>query len=231
MAVYRILNDVWRDVLTLAVLREGKGSLSWSKMLDVAERLVDSVRLRSDEWERQKVNREIPLLLADLREGFFSISYDANKTASMFKQLQLCHISVLRGVAPQMQPVSWIHDQTPSSAAKEESGDSKIQASETLKPGQWLSWVGQDGGEKRAKLSWRSEIADLLLFVDCRGRKVIEMTSIDLHKLFRDAQARVIQEIDEPIMDRVMRIVYDMLRQTASERSGGIPAESRLGTR
>ena len=220
VAVYRILNDVWRDVLTLAVLREGKDSLSWSRMLNVAERLVDSVTLRSDEWERQKVNRDIPLLLADLREGFFSISYDANKTASMFKQLQLCHISVFRGVSPQMQPVSWKHDQH---AAKEHSSDGKLQTTETLKIGQWLSWVEQDGREKRAKLSWRSEIADLLLFVDCRGRKVIEMTSDDLNNLFQDAQARVIQEIDEPIMDRVMRVVYDMLRQTASERSSSTP--------
>jgi len=224
VAVYKILNDVWRDVLTLTLLREGEGSLSWNRMIEVAERLVDSVMLRDQEGERQKVMREIPLLLADLREGFFSISYDANKTTSMFKQLQLCHISVLRGISPQMQPVSRKEGQQQSSAAMQQTSDSKTQVSESVRTGQWISWIEQDGSEKRAKLSWRSELADILLFVDCRGRKVIEITSQDLSDLVRDAQAHVIQEIDEPIMDRVMRVIYDMLQQTASERPSSMPA-------
>ncbi len=70
----------------------------------------------------------------------------------------------------------------------------------------------------RAKLSWRSEIADLLLFVDCQGKKVIEMSCEDLSNLFGAAEARVIREIDEPIMDRAMLSVYNLLRQTVSER-------------
>lgn len=224
VAAYKILNDVWRDVLTLSLLGEGKDGLSWTRMIEVAERLVDSVTVRTQEWERQKNMRDIPLLLADLREGFFSISFDASKTASMFKQLQLCHISVLRGLSPQMLPVSWKQEQQQSFAAVEHINKSKIQISESVEIGQWLSWIGQDGREKRAKLSWRSEIVDLLLFVDCRGRKVIEMTSEALNSLIRDAQAHVIQEIDEPIMDRVMRVVYNMLRQIASERSSSMPA-------
>lgn len=50
------------------------------------------------------------------------------------------------------------------------------------------------------------------------------MTGEDLSNLIGDAQAHVIQEIDEPIMDRVTRVIYDMLRQTASERSSSMPA-------
>jgi len=106
----------------------------------------------------------------------------------------------------------------------QQTSDSKTQVSESVRTGQWISWIEQDGSEKRAKLSWRSELADILLFVDCRGRKVIEITSQDLSDLVRDAQAHVIQEIDEPIMDRVTRVIYDMLRQTASERSSSMPA-------
>lgn len=224
VAVYKILNDVWRDVLTLTLLREGEGSQSWIRMIEVAERLVDSVKIRDQVGERQKVMRDIPLLLADLREGFFSISYDTSKTVTMFKQLQLCHISVLRGVSPHMQTVSWKDGQHQPSSTREQTHDSKGQINESVRIGQWIRWVEPDGSEKRAKLSWRSEIEDILLFVDCRGRKVIEMTSEDLSNLVRDARAHVIKEIDEPIMDRVMRVIYDMLRQTASERSGAIPA-------
>ena len=225
-AVYRILDEVWRDVLTLSLLRDGKDDLSWSRMIDVAERLIDSVRLRDEELERQKIMRSLPLLLADLREGFFSISYDASKTASMFKQLQLCHISVMRGISPQMQAVTWEPGQVRSPSDLDSGNGSGIQTADLLEIGHWLSWIEQDGSERRAKLSWRSEVADLLLFVDCRGRKVLEMTSEDLNGLMRDAQARVIEEIDEPVMDRAMRLVYDMLRQTASERSADMQSSS-----
>lgn len=222
VAVYTILSGAWRDVLTLTLLREGEDSSSWTKMLRVAERLIDSVIPRTQEWERQKIMRDIPLLLADLREGFFSISYDAGKTASLLKQLQLCHIAVLRGSSPRMQPGFRKHGQDQLFADTEYSDDSHLLMAESLELGQWLSWLQQDGKEMRAKLSWRSEIADLLLFVDSHGRKVIEMSNEDLGHLFHTAQARVIREIDEPIMDRAMRSVYNMLRQTISER-GDLP--------
>ncbi len=224
VAVYKILSEAWTDVLTLTWLREGEGSAAWGKMVKVAERLVDSVTLRTQEWERQKIMRDIPLLLADLREGFFSISYDAAKTASMLKQLQLCHVSVLRGASPQMQAVSRKHEQEQAFADAEYIDDSNMRMAESLEIGQWLSWIQEDGRDMRGKLSWRSEIADLLLFVDIRGRKVIEMTNKDLSNLFCDAQARVIQEIDEPIMDRAMRVAFNMLRQTKSDWSSSMSA-------
>jgi len=217
-AVYRILNEGWRDVLTLTLLREGENHSSWIRMVKVAERLIDSVIPRTQEWERQKIMRDIPLLLADLREGLFSISYDAAKTASLFKQLQLCHITVLRGSSPRMRSVFRDNKREQLFADTGFSDDSSMTMAESLETGQWLSWLQQDGKEMRAKLSWRSEIADLLLFVDCQGKKVIEMSGEDLSNLFGAAEARIIREVDEPIMDRAMLSVYNLLRQTVSER-------------
>ncbi len=219
VSVYKILDEAWRDVLTLTLLREGDSNPAWDKIVSIAERLIDSVIPRDHEWERQKIMRDIPLLLADLREGFFSISYDKAKSAYLLKQLQLCHITVLRGISPPMQPVPKNPNREQLFADTEYMDEQNIQLAQSIEIGQWIRWMREDGTETRGKLSWRSEIADLLLFVDNRGRKTIEMSNEYLNNLFSEDKASVIQEINEPIMDRALREMYGMLRQTTSEKS------------
>ena len=219
VAVYRLLDEPWRDVLTLIYLREGIDSESWGKAIDLAKRLLDSVVPREKEWQRQKLMRDIPVLIADLREGFASISYDTAKSSHLLQQLQLCHIVVLRGQHPaeKFHPSELTETSSlmPDTELLPDQYDDMAQA---VEEGQWLAWR-LDGNEFRAKLSWRSEIADLMLFVDTMGRKVLEMTNEDLAELFRANEARVLYDIDVPMVERGLSVIYKALRSIVPDGS------------
>lgn len=226
VAAYNILNEGWKDVLTLVLLREGESSRAWQKAFGVVQRLADSVIPRTEEWQRQKTMRDIPLLIADLREGFASVSYDPKKSTKLFKQLQLCHINALRG-----QGVRTIAEEFRDhfSDRGHETGSELLQdqyydLALAVETGKWLSWRDADGRELRGKLSWRSEITDLLLMVDAKGKKVAEMTNYDLAALFRNDKVRVLEHIDMPLLDRALNAVLSNLRNATRAGGSVLPA-------
>ncbi|WP_419607011.1 DUF1631 family protein [Thiolapillus sp.] len=210
--VYQIVDEVWRDVMTLILLREGEGSNEWNKAVRVLERLIDSIIPRADPEERQIQMAKIPLLLADLRRGFASISYDSGRAAMMFKQLQQCHVTTLRGLQPatmKYQP----HEKAGMEGGSLEAilSDEFMQQASELKQGQWITWTTGAGKELRGKLSWRSEVTDLMLFVDLRGRRVAEMSSSELADLLRSGRASLLTSIDRPIIERALAAIYNTL--------------------
>ncbi|HDK38596.1 MAG TPA: DUF1631 family protein, partial [Thiolapillus brandeum] len=210
--VYQIIDEVWRDVMTLILLREGKESSEWKYSVRVVERLLDSIVPRIEAVERQAQIAEIPKLLADLRAGFSSVSYDSTRTTMMLKQLQHCHVTALRG----MQPATMKYDPKDrlsfvGNDIEDILEDENIRVVDALKQGQWIAWNTYEGTELRGKLSWRSEVTDLLLFVDLRGRQVAEMSSSELADLLRRGQAKLLTGIDSPMIERALAAIYRTL--------------------
>ena len=95
--VERLLTEGWRDVMLLALLREGEDSEQWRQAVELAGRLVWSVQPKHEPTERQRLLKAIPELLSGLREGLNNISFDPHKAGRLFKALQACHIAALRG--------------------------------------------------------------------------------------------------------------------------------------
>ncbi|WP_456379270.1 DUF1631 family protein [Thiolapillus sp.] len=212
--VYQIIDEVWRDVMTLILLREGEDSKEWKESVRVMERLIDSVIPRADPEERQAQMAKIPVLLADLRRGFASISYDSGRASMMLRQLQHCHVTSLRG----LHPATMKYEPEDHAAPAEESiqsilDDEFMQQANELKQGQWITWNTLAGKELRGKLCWRSEVTDLLMFVDLRGRRVAEMSSSELADLLRGGRAMVLTSIDCPMIERAMAAIYKSLSQ------------------
>ncbi|BAO43965.1 DUF1631 family protein [Thiolapillus brandeum] len=210
--VYQIIDEVWRDVMTLALLREGEKSKQWKQAVDVVKRLLDSVVPKADPEERRRYVAMVPKLYADLRRGFASIAYDSTRTALLFKQLQHCHVTSLRGLQPatmNYQPDKQYN--LDEDAIERILDDDCIQAVNDLKEGQWVSWTNGDGRQLRGKFSWRSDIADLLMFVDLRGRKLAEMSSSELADLLRTGRASILAEISQPFMDRALASIQAIL--------------------
>ncbi len=210
--VYQIIDEVWRDVMTLILLREGVDSKEWKKAVRVLEQLVDSIIPRADPEDRQTQMAKIPLLLAELRLGFSSISYDSGRAAMMFKQLQHCHVTSLRGLQPATMKYE-PEDQMPAAGDDIQNilDDEYMRQVDELKQGQWIAWNTTAGKEKRGKLSWRSEVTDLLMFVDLRGRRVAEMSSSELADLLRSGRATVLTSIERPMMERALTTIYNTL--------------------
>ena len=113
--VVTLLKDGWKDVLLLICLRQGFDSPEWQNALDLMDQLLWSIEPKAEKRERQKLLKEIPVLLKRLRVGLNSITYDQHKMARLFKELQVCHVNCLKGKAapsvvamPGCSPVSTI---------------------------------------------------------------------------------------------------------------------------
>jgi hypothetical protein len=82
-----------------------------------------------------------------------------------------------------------------------------------LKVGQWLDWQ-QDDAWVRGKLSWRSEVTNNCIFVNRKGMKLAEMSVNEVAALFRASQARVLEDLNTPLMDRALNAMVDALKDT-----------------
>ncbi len=219
--VRQILSDAWRDVLTLILLREGEESDAWRHALEVARRLADSAAGAAGAGRRrERFVEEVPRLLGELRRGFASISYDSKKAAQLLERLQSCHKAASQGAGVVSMACGESVALSEADASDEGELEPWLQQVGVLKEGDWIRWQAPGAGERRGKLAWRSEIADLLLFVDMRGRKLAEHSSRELAMLFRSGQASLLSHIDQPFMERALRY----LQQLLSRRVGrGVP--------
>jgi hypothetical protein len=232
--VRAILAEAWKDVLLLAYLREGEDSENWKNSVSIAQQLIWSVSPKSDQNERQKLLKLIPELLKSLREGLGNISYDQHKSAQLFKDLQACHIAALRG--GQVPPS--ISEQAVDAPAEVEEvilgGDegrleAEIDDEFTAKAkemvvGQWLEWQEEQGDTQRGKLSWRSEVTGTFVFVNRKGAKLAEMTAFSVAALLRRERAKILDNLDKPLMDRALGAMLDVLKHTGE--TGGGPART-----
>ncbi|MCU7875820.1 MAG: DUF1631 domain-containing protein [Candidatus Thiodiazotropha sp. (ex Lucinoma borealis)] len=234
-AVMSILEDGWKDVLLLIFLREGVKSQGWGEALEIVDRLLWSVQPKSDYAERQQLLRGIPELLRNIRERLNSISFDQHKMAKLFKELQNCHIGVLRGGDvnqvhtagtlpiphheihfPDSQLVSDPNSQLHQMAdeAISEQDEFTLQAKE-METGNWLEIV--EGNSKiRVKLSWKSKVTDNYIFVNRKGMKAMELTTSGVAKRLREGTAKKVELSKTPIMDRALDAMLGALKNTSS---------------
>jgi hypothetical protein len=219
-AVVNILREGWHDVMLLAYLREGEESVAWKHAYDAVNDLIWSVQPKVETAERQHLLKSIPELLKKLRDGLNNISFDQHRAGQLFKDLQVCHIAALRGDNEAIETQA-LDDVIPESVALEvppepEIMDDEAQArAEQLEVGQWLEWQHEEAWV-RGKLSWRSQVSNNCIFVNRKGMKVAEMAVTEIARLFRDGHARVLQDVNKPLMDRALDAMVGALRDTDS---------------
>lgn len=210
-----LLNEPWRDVLLLAYLREGEESETWRDAVQVAHQLVWSVTPKIEQRDRQELLKIIPELLRKMREGLANISYDQHKAATLFKDLQACHIGALRGKAPDPAEITRpvLHEPEPETPAVVLQ-DSFYKQARNMEVGQWLEW--EQGDRKlRGKLSWKSQLTGACVFVNRKGLKNAEMRIDELAGLLRDGKAQLLADAGAPLMDRALNAMLEALRNTA----------------
>jgi multidrug efflux pump subunit AcrA (membrane-fusion protein) len=229
--VEELLNTGWRDVMLLALLREGEQSEAWAQSLSLARELIWSVQPKKEVAERQRLLKAIPELLKNLREGLNNISFDQHRAAVLFKQLQVCHIAALRGSRVEPQGVEAVPveqatatvveardvPETASEYPESVENDAYWEQAGGLPVGTWLQWRGDAGTQLRGKLSWRSELSGNCVFVDRRGMKLAEMTREELADRLRSGDARPIEDVDTPLMDKALNAMMAALKRTAPE--------------
>jgi hypothetical protein len=217
-SVVNILREGWHDVMLLAFLREGEESAAWKHACDAVEELIWSVRPKTDPGERQKLLKAIPELLKRLRDGLNNISFDQHRAGQLFKDLQAAHIAALRGESEGVETVPAEEEIAEGVALVsppevEVIEDASLDQARALEIGQWLEWQ-EDDSPLRGKLSWRSSVTENCIFVNRKGMKVAEMTVNDIACLFRDDRARVLEDVNTPLMDRALTAMLGALKET-----------------
>ncbi len=233
-----LLNDGWKDVLLLLYLRKGVDSEDWAKGLETMDSLLWSVEPKSEQADRKELLKKIPTLLRALREGLIGISYDQHKMARLFKELQRCHILCMKGesgaikmekskeeMSPKSsatsakktsKPGAWLDaslssDEQKSSTAIE---DKFLDQAKAVKIGTWFELAEEGDDKQRIKLSWKSEVTGTFVFVDHRGMKVKELLLDEVACLLRDGKATLLKDTAEPLMDRALKAMMDVLEKT-----------------
>jgi hypothetical protein len=217
-AVVNILREGWHDVMLLAYLREGEESTAWKHAYEAVSELIWSVQPKVETADRQRLLKAIPDLLKKLRDGLNNISFDQHRAGQLFKDLQACHIAALRGESDAVETES-TDEVVPdgvllaSEPEAEVIEDEFFEKAEALEVGQWLEWQHEDAWV-RGKLSWRSEVSSNCIFVNRKGMKVAEMTVNEIAILFRAEQARMLDDLNKPLMDRALNAMLGALRET-----------------
>jgi len=80
-----------------------------------------------------------------------------------------------------------------------------------LKAGMWLEFEREDKKPIRAKLSWVSPITGKFLFVNSRGLKITDKTTLELSLGLKNNTIRVLEQI--PIFDRALSAIASKLRK------------------
>lgn len=233
-AVYTLLNDGWKDVLLLLYLRQGVESKVWENAIEVMEVLLWSVELKSESADRKELLKKIPHLLRALREGLTEISFDQHKMTRLFKELQRCHLLSMKGKTDtenmvkveqlardeslDLSGVSLKSAPVDDNPFVEEQGgitqDHFFNQAVTLKVGTWFELNEEDEDKRRIKLSWKSEVTNTLVFVNRHGIKAKEIMVDEFASLLRAGQVIMLKGSTEPLMDRALKAMMDVLKKT-----------------
>jgi hypothetical protein len=217
-AVVNILREGWHDVMLLAYLREGEESIAWKNAFSAVDELIWSVQPKVESADRQRLLKAIPDLLKRLRDGLNNISFDQHRAGQLFKDLQASHIAALRGESDAGQTAAaeeLVPEEVALSVAAEPEvvEDESYERAKALEVGQWLEWQ-RDETWVRGKLSWRSQVTSACIFVNRKGMKVAEMSANDIAILFRNEQARILEGLTTPLMDRALTAMLGALDDT-----------------
>ena len=92
--------------------------------------------------------------------------------------------------------------------------DEHLETAEQLPIGTWLDVTNEEDDTYRAKLSWRSKVSGTCLFVNRKGMKVAEVSVQGLATWFRSGKAVVLDEVSVPLMDRALKAMVQVLKNT-----------------
>ena len=100
--------------------------------------------------------------------------------------------------------------------------DEFVEQAEALEVGQWLSFKNDIDEPVKAKLSWKSPMTSLCVFVNRKGVKTAEKTIAELASDLRKGKVVTLENPTVPVMDRALAAMMTTLQ--VSKVKEGLPA-------
>ncbi len=83
-------------MLFLEYLQEGQDSSTFAEFVETAKILVDSVQAKNSGKKRKAMAKLLPVIIKRLKTGFETISIASYDSIDVFRELQECHLLVLK---------------------------------------------------------------------------------------------------------------------------------------
>ncbi|WP_456376686.1 DUF1631 domain-containing protein [Thiolapillus sp.] len=213
-AAREILEQPWKKLMTILLLREGEEGSNWRKAVNIAKLLVMYLGRDAGEIDRQKLLSSIPDIISGLKKGFSYISFDQKRSSAMLNKLQTCFISVLKHgevVLDGQQVQQEAADKQADSVDPEIEDEHSISV-RNMKEGSWIR-MQLDAEEEPliCKLVWRSKFTGTMVFVDGQGNKAGQMKEAELAAYFRDGSAKFLEDAQAPLIDRAIKKMMKVL--------------------
>ena len=116
---------------------------------------------------------------------------------------------IVMGSPPAGEPADEIHDEFTSQA-------------KCLEIGQWILFKNNGNEDVRAKLSWKSPLTPLYVFVDRKGVKIEEKTLQGLAVELRRGEATILENANVPVMDRALAAMMRTLKTSQQQESASV---------
>ena len=237
--VQSFLDDAWKDVLVLALLRREREPAETDECINVIERLIVSVIEPADGKARAEILEELARLLKDIRVGLENISYDFYESAPFFKELESWHKRILRKdnddcqgdipVAAEVELVDFdealcvsLEDgllQELENEVAQMPDDKFSKRANKMEVGDWVEYKSSEGATLRAKLSWKSSVTMQYLFVNDRGVKAMDISMADFADELRQKRVLLVGQEKAPLVERVLEGMKKMMMPNNEEPS------------
>jgi len=222
--VQLFLEDAWKDVLVLALLREGKAPGEAEQCLTVIDHLIESVVRPEGPDAKRSIIKGLANLFKGIKLGLEGISYDFHATADFFKDLESWHKQVLMVVSNVQADVSVDEEvalvsfeDTSSSVSLDEELQQELEGELAQMPedkfsqqvndmqvGDWVEYENPEETMMRAKLSWKSNVTMQCLFVDASGAKAMDISVADFAEELREKRMWLIGQEKASLVERAL---------------------------
>ena len=99
LAVIRLLQDGWRNVLYLSYLKDGKDAESWRQAVKVVDALIWSmIPVKEDSVWLERLKSVAPKLLNSLKKGLASVNFDTIKSERLLSEIERVHQETIDGL-------------------------------------------------------------------------------------------------------------------------------------
>ena len=227
-----LLENGWRDVLTLIHLRAGEQSEEWQSACQVAEQLAWSCTPLSSS-DRERMQRTRLSLLEQLREGLQQLgSLPEADIRGLLQDVVACQHAVqtrqpelvddllvrlpksLLGAKLQAPP----EDDLPASDALPEKLEAELHQLQALPFGS-LFGFHENGQVRRLRLSWFSPATRRYLFIDPCGEHNRTWPAARLARALHDGSVQLLGEpTDTPLMERALQAIYRVLQRLEEDQ-------------
>ncbi|MEM1089633.1 MAG: DUF1631 family protein, partial [Pseudomonadota bacterium] len=226
-----LLGMGWRNLLDVAAVRSGTRGQEWDRLYQVvkdldsrlspdhddsdedlqrSEALLEKIRNRLDHVSADASDRDKLLdALGEMLPGLGATPRPEPETAPIQ--------TAQTGAAEEADEQASSADAEPQPPAADggeaaESADAEAPSdpdkehwlglAKLLDKGSWVLYPGPDGETQPIKLAWISDDRQRYVFVNRNGQKALEIGPTELAEKFREKQADLIDQPDQPLMDR-----------------------------